>query len=1057
MRKALKIAAILIASAIGTAVLLLAAATLYLTPDNLTRLLNEKASDYFTADVETHNVRFTLWSTFPHFYLEMDSLRITSRTLDSISPRLRRQLPDDARQLVTTARLKGSVNILRLLAGEVKLKSLTIDDLDLNLVAINDSINNYDIIPPTGDKDFEVPRFTAGYVILRHPHPIRYFSAATSTQATASLSKARIIRLRDEFSKYSLALDGKLSARVLGTPVLTAFPFHLDGLTSLRFHPFRVSFSNFAINLGNTRGKLNMSMNLGQSMSINNFNYRLQPFDLTEFLRFLPVGYHPYVNRITTDLIVEASARLTAPYKFSADRLPSFVIDFEVPEGEVGYTVNSHQSYTMHHSQVSGQFNFNGDNAASSFFVLKPFALYAGGVALRMQGSISHLLDNPEVRASVSITADLQRIGHRPELRQYALKGQLDADADISFGLDKLTGPDIHNIRLEGTAALDRFEMVCGNPSVILAGSGIRIGYDGFASRYCNQQLLRSSVNASANTESLDLLVNGIKIEADNLNLKGGGTTAAIDSRIALRKMPYTAHLNIGRMRITSPGDSLSACLNGISLSSIVNNIGSFTAGSSFNAGFATKKASVASPSSHFNASGLRLEVNAARRADGSLVPPAPTGTVYADTALLSRIRHSAQELSLRLPDAALDFINSWEVAVNITTDTGNFTIPAYPQRIDFANFSLAATPDKVRLRSLSLRSQSSACRLRADATGLRTAFNYGPSAIIRANAAVAIDTLNINQIAYAYEQGQIRPYGPEAVKAVKPDTVCGADTVTFLIPRNLALNLNASAKETVYTNLHLYDLNTTVNLADGLARVRNLRIGSDFGHAYLDLDYDTRDIQGLGIKANVSLDRINVPVFFDRFRSLLLMMPQMKNLSGYVSAHVNGSMKMFPDMYIDIPSLEADMSLEGRQLKVHQTKFIRRITRMMLIPNSDDIHIRNMNVHATVHDNLLELYPFRFEFSNYRLEMEGLNNFNGRLFYHIGVMKNPLHLPFGINIQGYFHSPQLRFGGAHYPRWHSLDITSRTMGTDQINIVRELKYYLKEFVHKAAQPGATL
>lgn len=1056
LRHVFAVVGIVVGSLVGLLILLVVAATLYLTPANLTRILNEKASEYFLADVTTYNVRFSIWSTFPHFYLEMDSLRIDSRTLDSISPRIRAMLPADADRFVSTGRIKGSVNVLKLLAGEVKMKSLTVDDLDLNLVAYDDSINNYNIIPSTGNNDFKVPRFTAGYIMLRRPHPIRYFSAVTATRATASLSKARIVRRPDEFSKYSLTLDGALTANVRGVTILNRFPFSLNGLTALRFHPFRVSFSNFAMNLGNTRGRLNMSMNLGSDMSINNLNYHIRTFDLTEFLHFIPGHFHPYINRISTDLMVEAWARLTAPYSFSASKLPSFAINFKVPSGTLRYAADD-GNYSMRHSAIDGVFNFNGNEVGSSFFVLKPFVVQADGIAIRMKGYVKRLLDHPQVAASIGVDARLDKIGRLPALRQYALKGKLNADANISFGLDHLTESDIRDIALSGNASLNGFALKCASPAIAVKGDGLKITYAGEASAFSHEELLRSLVNASASMESVRLTAQGIGIEAENLKFSGAGATKIIDSHIDSRKVPYTARLDVGKLHITDASDSLGATLRGISLNSVINNIGSFASGSSVDARLTAKAATVKAPSTEAATSTLDLRIKASRKQPGALTPPRPAHEAHSDTASLAHIRHTAAELSLKLPPAARDFINSWDVAVDASAASGSFSVPAFPQRIDFSRLSLAATPDSVRLRSLALRSQASACRLSAQADGLRTAFNYGASAPLRIDANLDIDTLNINQLAYAYEQGQIKLHGPAALNLAKPDTVSGADTVTMLIPRNLDLRLSASAKETVYTNLHLYRLHTDVALADGLATVNNLRIASDFGQAYLDLSYDTRNIQNIGIDANLGLNQINVTTFFERFHSLLLMMPQMKNLSGFISAQVDGSMQMFPDMYVNVPSLAADLTVQGRGLKVHQNKFIRRITRMMLIPNSDDIHIRNMDVQATVHDNLLELYPFKFEFSKYKLEMQGLNNFNGRLFYHIGVMDNPLHLPFGINIQGYFHDPDLRFGGAHYPHRRSIEITSRMMEENRINIVRELKYYLKQFIHKAAQPGATL
>ncbi|MDE6218231.1 MAG: hypothetical protein K2F64_04435, partial [Muribaculaceae bacterium] len=105
-----------------------------------------------------------------------------------------------------------------------------------------------------------------------------------------------------------------------------------------------------------------------------------------------------------------------------------------------------------------------------------------------------------------------------------------------------------------------------------------------------------------------------------------------------------------------------------------------------------------------------------------------------------------------------------------------------------------------------------------------------------------------------------------------------------------------------------------------------------------------------------------------------------------------------------------------------------------------------------SVHDNLLELDPFNFEFANYKLSMEGLNNFNGNLLYHIGILKSPLHIPFGIDVKGNFSHPKLRFGKATFKPKGAEFITTDIMESKRINMVSELKYYLKLFIEKAAQ-----
>ena len=128
----------------------------------------------------------------------------------------------------------------------------------------------------------------------------------------------------------------------------------------------------------------------------------------------------------------------------------------------------------------------------------------------------------------------------------------------------------------------------------------------------------------------------------------------------------------------------------------------------------------------------------------------------------------------------------------------------------------------------------------------------------------------------------------------------------------------------------------------------------------------------------------------------------------------------------------------------------------MMLIRTDGDLHIANMDVHASIHDNLLELYPFNFEFDRYKLRMEGVNNFNGRIYYHIGVDKSPVPFPFGINIQGMFHHPELRFGGPAFKIKKAQEITSSVMEGNKMNLIKELKYYFAEFLHAAARSDTT-
>ena len=145
--------------AVGAVVLLLAAiitvALMYLTPARLTPLVNRYASEYLDADVNARRVELTFWSTFPRLNLQIDTLGVVSRTLRVLGPEERASLPSDADSLLSLERLSGGIHLLKILKGDIDLYDVELTNPRINLYAANDSVNNYNIVPPSEESDEE--------------------------------------------------------------------------------------------------------------------------------------------------------------------------------------------------------------------------------------------------------------------------------------------------------------------------------------------------------------------------------------------------------------------------------------------------------------------------------------------------------------------------------------------------------------------------------------------------------------------------------------------------------------------------------------------------------------------------------------------------------------------------------------------------------------------------------------------------------------------------------------------------------------------------------------
>ncbi|MDE6682027.1 MAG: hypothetical protein K2J87_01210 [Muribaculaceae bacterium] len=216
-------------------ILLLAGATWWLTPARLTEIVNREASRSLYADVNAHNIRFTLWSSWPHLRVEMDSMTIRSRVFDSIPSPLKSTLPTDADFLASSGRFSGGINLLSLLKGEISLHDVEISSLKLNLVALNDSLSNFDIVPPDSVKS-KIPRFTANRVRLLNPGSIAYRSVADSADARVAINAISLDRADNKkilapsggsrySDSYSLKILGNVDASVADLSILRRFPF----------------------------------------------------------------------------------------------------------------------------------------------------------------------------------------------------------------------------------------------------------------------------------------------------------------------------------------------------------------------------------------------------------------------------------------------------------------------------------------------------------------------------------------------------------------------------------------------------------------------------------------------------------------------------------------------------------------------------------------------------------------------------------------------------------------------------------------------------------------
>lgn len=1029
--------------AVAAIIILVTAATLYITP-RLTEIVNRRASEYFYADVRTSDVRFTLWSTFPRLCVEVDSLNVVSRTLRGHAA------PAGADSLAYLDHLKGSVNVLALFAGRIQLGDVETSGLALNMVTLNDSVNNFNIIPQSDDQTFRVPYFSVKSLKMKDVKGISLYSAQQGFSVKAAVDS--VMLSREKKDRYGLDITGNLSARVDSVRICDSIPFLFGGQVNLAFDPFAVRIHDMKMNLANTVSHISMGMNLGEKSGIDDFRTEISAFDLMKLLEYLPSQFLPSLKGVTTDLRTCISLRLTKPYRFSSGGLPSFVATLTVPSSSLTYTLVTGERYTVSDITLKASLTFDGDDWHHSWCDIDELKARGEGLALLLNGRIADIFTDPRLASNVEVSVDMADVARSiPSLQAYAPRGSGNVALHIDVPVSMIADSNYQRIPFSGTAAL-RDLAVTMPDGTTLAADSFGAEFDNGAGRPFTAKArlggITSKIAGEGEVAAPDLVAEATgdngqysvrfaldDVDADTapVDVKASGVDGYVDFSGASQR----AGVNVARLTVNAPGATpVRASASGVNLS----------------------LASLSRPSSIALAAD-RLDMTI--RGDMNL----SASGVKASTADLRTFTLSAAATTFAMPDMGDSGHNSisadiysWQGSVTphgaaapktitLSIPRGRIGASYYDSPILISALDATATDlRRFDLRSLYLRDGMSRVGLSGsfdiaerDGAGFYT---------VRGN--VDFDTLHFNQIARTIERRHVASHTADSITHAN-DTFPSRHK-PFIVPANFDVDLNLTADATVYTNLWLTDLGAKIRMKKGVLALDTVYLSANFGHAAASAHYLTPDADHITLDAGVHVKEFDLTRFFRSYPKVLAMMPQMGNLHGLFTADAYVSTGVFPDMDINTASMVADATVDARELFVHQTRFIRRLARMALIRQEGDIHIPAIHAQIRVYDRLLTLEPVDIHLDKYYFQALGRNDFSGNLYYHIAVLHNPfLPIKFGIDIRGRYSDPKLHFTRSKYSEERAEAIDGIDV-EKHINLVREARYYGLMLLHHAAK-----
>lgn len=1076
--KALKWTGISLACIVALILAIITVGVWILTPSRLTPIINNVANENLNADFSLARAEISFWKTFPGLFIELDSLTIKTKAFDDISPEQRQTLPPGADTVVHVDRFRGGVNLLPLITGKIALRDVALSGARLNAVVLDSLHASYDILPPADNDSVDsssttsLPDISINLFAITDSLPIAYYSVPDTLDLRLTLHRSDVIA-RDN-PAYRLSLSSNLDALLPPDVKIGTLPLSIDGKIEWQHSsPDRFLFRDFIFALSPIKAVANASLTLSDPPVVDELDVAVNSLPVMECVDMLPQQWAPQLPPIKTDMVLNARASLTRPYRLDDGALPYLDITVEVPRCSAVY-----DGYTISSLSMKAAAAVNGADLDASTLNLSSLSINGDGASVNLNATVTYPLSDPLIDGHLTAEVELGRLPKSIlSMVPGTVKGLIELDTDLLTRVSDFNPNRFHRIRLNGD--VDLLNLALSSPD---------IGIDIFTRKTCfkfgtndnfvaDTHRVDSLLTASLSVDTLSMQVEGLLLSLNDL--KGGvGCSNKLSSADTTTVTPMGATVKVGRLHYASD-DSTRIHLRDFSAKASLKRfqneakvpllnlnaiIGSIIYADSMNRAI-IRKGNLDFTAHMRKAKGMNARYKQTYDSIAAIYPDASPDS------LMRILRRSTPRVDrdnladYDMIDFGIDgstkrLLRTWEASGSLSAERARVFTPYFPLRNRLSNIDVKFSTDSVIFNDVKCKIGKSDFRVNGGLRDIRRALTLRKPLQLLLN--VKSDTLNVNELVQASYNGaafaeQIKD-GSVTLASIESESQLdrladsvSADGVTaaLLVPVNIGADIAMHAANIIYSDILMTDFNGELLVKEGAVNLRDLSAKSGIGNAKMTALYTAPTKDDIHFGFGMELTDINIKEFIGMMPAVDSLMPLLQSFEGKINADIAATADIDSLMNIDLPSLNAAMKLDGRDLVLLDAETFRTISKWLLFKDKKTNVIPQMTIEMLIRDSKVELFPFVFDFDRYRLAVMGSNDLAMNFKYHVSVLKSPIPFKFGINLSGNADKMKVRLGRAKY-KPNQAGETIAIVDTTRINLLKEIDNVFSRGARKA-------
>lgn len=1096
-RRLLKVSALTLMAAVLFIVGMLVTTVSILTPDRLTPIVCRLANGALVnARFEADTVELTLRRTMPYLHLDVVNMRILSTAAGRLPADTRKAIGTEADTVLSVRRISGGVNLAALPLNRLQLSDLVVDAPMVNLVVLNDSVTNFDILRPSEPKtqpdepfDFKsLPEIRIRRLAIENARPLRYRDIMTGTDISANLQRVSITA--EKKPMYALAFGGDVqSETLLRYLTMQRMSFGLDGtLAWSQQHPMCLGISDMSFSVGPVTGILSTDIDAESSLTLKTFDFSMGPVKLEDVLALIPDTLKKEYGipvGLKTNATVRLAAKLSEPFRVASADIPHGTVRMQLPDSRLSWNKVNFENVAADITATVPDNNINNIEINISRLNLRGPA-----TDISLSGKLTSITDDPEFDGRVEGKCDLSKLP--PVIANQipgGISGILDADASFRGRPSMFSLGNFHRLHIDGKISLTDFRWISADTVSTLYTDRARLSFGtNVRSKGTQGQTVDSLLNVVFDVDSINMLHSDLSLNARDISLELSALNRSSKAAVAANRqvIPMGGGLKIGAFNLIVPTDTAVVRIRDINGMVVVrpHNNDLHTPELIFDINMARFAAGDPSTRLLLRNTGSRITAYRqpqTRQAKRIMHLCDSIHRAHPHLSYDSVYEYAMREHQLhrrRLPRVHPDFrpdstevivwdssnglkrlLTEWRFDGSLTSHRGTMFTRMFPIRNRLKNVNITFNNDTILMDGIEYKVGHSDFTLSGRVTNIRRALtSRSYRSPLRINLELSSDTIDINQLvgtafsgAANFSTADLSDIDSESAldREIGEHVANAPDSMApLLIPKNIDATLDVSAQNILYSDILLHNFSGRLLMYDGALNMHRLTASSDIGSVDLSALYIGRQADSLQFGFGLKVDDFKIHRFLTLMPAIDSLMPLLRDFSGSISANVAATSRVTPKMDLDIPTLDAAIKLSGDSLVLIDPDTFKSLSKWLMFKEKNKNVIKHMQVQMLVRDNIMQMFPFIFDIDRYHLGVQGHNDFDLNFDYHIAVLKSPIPFKFGINIKGNPDKYKIRLGGAKFDDKTPLDVA--IVDTTRINLVRNLEEVFRRGVNSA-------